>query len=85
MLPNIRFEPTRAEARQDMQGLHQARRRLGSQMRGLVQARGVPIALSTGRARRTVREMPKNQCNGPNEMSHGQQERRDNLDTVERK
>jgi transposase len=62
--PNMKFVPPKSEAQQDVQALHRARRRLVnhrtalvSQMRGLLLDRGVPIALSIGRARRAIPEI----------------------------
>ena len=61
MLPNMKFVPTKSEEQQDIQALHRARRRLVnhrtalvSQMRGLLLDRGIPIALSIGRAWRAI-------------------------------
>ena len=64
MQPNMKFVPPKSELQQDIQALHRARRRLVnhrtalvSQMRGLLLDRGVPIALSIGRARRAIPEI----------------------------
>jgi transposase len=76
MLPNMKFVPTKSEEQQDIQALHRARRRLVnhrtalvSQMRGLLLDRGIPIALSIGRARRAIPEILENQTNGLSAMS----------------
>ena len=76
MLPNMKFVPTKSEEQQDIQALHPARRRLVnhrtalvSQMRGLLLDRGIPIALSIGRARRAIPEILENQANGLSAMS----------------
>tara|TARA_R110000737_G_scaffold309994_1_gene318553 strand:+ start:1647 stop:2336 length:690 start_codon:yes stop_codon:yes gene_type:complete len=76
MLPNMKFVPTKSEEQQDIQALHGAQRRLVnhraalvSQMRGLLLDRGIPIALSIGRARRAIPEIPENQTNGLTAMS----------------
>jgi transposase len=76
MLPNMKFVPTKSEEQQDIQALHRARRRLVnhrtalvSQMRGLLLDRGIPIALSIGRARRAIPEILGNQTNGLSAMS----------------
>ncbi|PRZ40954.1 IS110 family transposase [Tritonibacter scottomollicae] len=76
MLPNMKFVPTKSEEQQDIQALHRARRRLVnhrtalvSQMRDLLLDRGIPIALSTGRARRAIPEILENQTNGLSAMS----------------
>jgi transposase len=76
MLPNMKFVPTKSEEQQDIQALHRARRRLVnhrtalvSQMRGLLLDRGIPIALSIGRARRAIPEILENQANGLTAMS----------------
>src|SRR5690606_4446044 len=67
---------TKSEAQQDIQALHRARRRLVnhrtalvSQMRGLLLDRGVPIALSIGRARRAIPETLADTTNGLTAMS----------------
>ncbi|KUP92883.1 IS110 family RNA-guided transposase [Tritonibacter horizontis] len=76
MLPNMKFVPTKSEEQQDIQALHRARRRLVnhrtalvSQMRGLLLDRGIPIALSIGRARRAIPEILEDQANGLSAMS----------------
>lgn len=76
MLPNMKFVPTKSEQQQDIQALHRARRRLVnhrtalvSQMRGLLLDRGIPIALSIGRARRAIPEILEDQANGLSAMS----------------
>lgn len=76
MLPNMKFVPTKSEEQQDIQALHRARRRLvnhrtalASQMRGLLLDRGIPIALSIGRARRAIPEVLEDQANGLSAMS----------------
>ncbi|WP_322896379.1 MULTISPECIES: IS110 family transposase [unclassified Yoonia] len=76
MLPNMKFVPTKSEEQQDIQALHRARRRLVnhrtalvSQMRGLLLDRGIPIALSIGRARRAIPEILEDQANGLSVMS----------------
>ena len=76
MLANMKVVPTKSEEQQDIQALHRARRRLVnhrtalvSQMRGLLLDRGVPIALSSGRARRAIPEILKDRTNGLTAMS----------------
>ena len=76
MLPNMKFVPTKSEEQQDIQALHRARRRLVnhrtalvSQMRGLLLDRGIPIALSIGRARRAIPEILEDLTNGLTAMS----------------
>lgn len=76
MLPNMKFVPTKSEEQQDIQALHRARRRLVnhrtalvSQMRGLLLDRGIPIALSIGRARRAIPEILEDRTNGLSAMS----------------
>ncbi|WP_341198233.1 IS110 family transposase [Hyphomonas chukchiensis] len=76
MLPNMKFVPTKSEEQQDIQALHRARRRLVnhrtalvSQMRGLLLDRGIPIALSIGRARRAIPEILENRTNGLTAMT----------------
>ena len=76
MLPNMKFVPTKSEEQQDIQALHRARRRLVnhrtalvSQMRGLLLDRGIPIALSIGRARRAIPEILEDRTNGLTAMT----------------
>ena len=76
MLPNVKFVPTKSEEQQDIQALHRARRRLVnhrtalvSQMRGLLLDRGIPIALSIGRARRAIPEILEDRTNGLTAMT----------------
>lgn len=76
MLPNMKFVPTKSEEQQDIQALHRARRRLVnhrtalvSQMRGLLLDRGIPIALSIGRARRAIPEILEDLTNGLTAMT----------------
>lgn len=76
MLANMKVVPTKSEEQQDIQALHRARRRLVnhrtalvSQMRGLLLDRGIPIALSSGRARRAIPEILKDRTNGLTAMS----------------
>lgn len=76
MLPNMKCVPTKSEEQQDIQALHRARRRLVnhrtalvSQMRGLLLDRGIPIALSIGRARRAIAEILEDRTNGLSAMS----------------
>jgi len=76
MLPSMKFVPTKSEEQQDIQALHRARRRLVnhrtalvSQMRGLLLDRGIPIALSIGRARRAIPEILEDPANGLSAMS----------------
>lgn len=76
MLPNMKVVPAKSEEQQDIQALHRARRRLVnhrtalvSQMRGLLLDRGIPIALSIGRARRAIPEILEDQENGLSVMS----------------
>ena len=76
ILPNTKFVPTKSEDQQDIQALHRARRRLVnhrtalvSQMRGLLLDRGIPIALSIGRARRAIPEILEDRTNGLSAMS----------------
>jgi transposase len=76
MLPNMKFVPTKSEEQQDIQALHRARRRLVnhrtalvSQIRGLLLDRGIPIALSIGRARRAIPEILEDLTNGLTAMT----------------
>lgn len=76
MLPNMKFVPTKSEEQQDIQALHRARRRLVnhrtalvSQIRGLLLDRGIPIALSIGRARRAIPEILEDRTNGLTAMT----------------
>jgi transposase len=76
MLPNMKFVPTKSEEQQDIQALHRSRRRLVnhrtalvSQMRGLLLDRGIPIALSIGRARRAIPEILEDLTNGLTAMT----------------
>ncbi len=76
MLPNMKFVPAKSEEQQDIQALHRVRRRLVNhraalvrQMRGLLLERGIPIALSIGRARRAIPGILEDQTNGLTAMS----------------
>lgn len=76
MQPNMKFVPSKSEEQQDIQALHRARRRLVNhrtalvcQMRGLLLDRGVPIALTLGRARRSIPEVLEDQENGLTAMT----------------
>lgn len=76
MQPNMKFVPPKSEEPQDIQALHRARRRLVNhrtalicQMRGLLLDRGVPIAMTIGRARRSIPEVLEDPSSGLTTMT----------------